>query len=470
MGNKLNPPMKFYSLLISLLLYATSYGQNWLPFVYNAKCIYGELPFSNNGNIYVDQVRFDSVYTHPDSITAFSWTRPYRPDSCLENAYREFRFSNWSHEAANRFFPNQMIIRNDTIFVPQKSSFFKLHAQKAETWTTERNDEVRFIADSTLTFLGITDSVKIYQVMMSGLGQDTVILSKNWGFIRLFHAALLSVVNDSVTLGVNIPKVQDSFKPRAGDILFFREEQDTFHFPRPIGNFFLSADTRDSITEVIVTDDSISVSLIREHKNYLYPQWSFSDKSVQYTYDVKSLNDLFEDGAIAQRFAKSFPSFVYKSNSIFSMQDSSLEIDINHMGNMFNCRFEMAPDICSGSRYNSSFIQIETSGCGSSSGGRIINRLIGYRLNNVKHGIITIGLSEAEEQLNRLSVYPNPAGSYIQLSEPLKASYHIHDLMGKSVAEGTVTETIELQQLGAGIYFLTLKTETGARTLKILKQ
>ena len=72
-----------------------------------------------------------------------------------------------------------------------------------------------------------------------------------------------------------------------------------------------------------------------------------------------------------------------------------------------------------------------------------------------------------------LSVFPNPFNDRIFITNPQNESYYllIRSIQGKLLyTQKVTTESIDLSMLGNGLYFLTLKSDKGSRTIKIIKQ
>lgn len=102
-------------------------------------------------------------------------------------------------------------------------------------------------------------------------------------------------------------------------------------------------------------------------------------------------------------------------------------------------------------------------------------------LNVVKQKITanseTLGINENIEKLN-LAVYPNPSNGILYLNSPKTVNtYHVKvlDLMGKCVFAEELfqvgnTATINASQLNNGIYFLSISSESGIFTEKIVIQ
>ncbi|MDB4273807.1 T9SS type A sorting domain-containing protein [Algibacter sp.] len=78
-------------------------------------------------------------------------------------------------------------------------------------------------------------------------------------------------------------------------------------------------------------------------------------------------------------------------------------------------------------------------------------------------------LSVGNNQAEIVRVFPNPTSDYIMVSKQLlKAPYAIHDITGKTVKEGIITnERIDFN-LSSGLYLFKVKTELSTITKKII--
>ncbi len=84
----------------------------------------------------------------------------------------------------------------------------------------------------------------------------------------------------------------------------------------------------------------------------------------------------------------------------------------------------------------------------------------------------TLGTSEAKRQ--NLSVYPNPVVDVLNIDSDSKVSgVTVYDLTGKAVSSHTMAaqkNQINLSKLSPGVYVVTVQTEAGSKTVKILKK
>lgn len=76
---------------------------------------------------------------------------------------------------------------------------------------------------------------------------------------------------------------------------------------------------------------------------------------------------------------------------------------------------------------------------------------------------------------NQVTVYPNPTKGLVtlQFENPIKGFFHLKDLSGKIISEGSIsseTTSFNLSQYRNGMYLLILTIEGKTETWKIIKQ
>lgn len=76
--------------------------------------------------------------------------------------------------------------------------------------------------------------------------------------------------------------------------------------------------------------------------------------------------------------------------------------------------------------------------------------------------------------LNDLSVFPNPAGSYIRFSysnpQWKEAGVDIQDALGRTVLQQPFATSLDISALPQGLYVVTVKNDKGQRSFKIMKE
>lgn len=91
-----------------------------------------------------------------------------------------------------------------------------------------------------------------------------------------------------------------------------------------------------------------------------------------------------------------------------------------------------------------------------------------YAMDNL---IYSNSTSYIAENSNEMNVYPNPFQNTVTV-KGIVGTYAVVSMNGAVVANGTVfgQETINLERLNSGVYFLQVSNDTGVTTQKIIKQ
>ncbi len=100
-----------------------------------------------------------------------------------------------------------------------------------------------------------------------------------------------------------------------------------------------------------------------------------------------------------------------------------------------------------------------------------------WEVNNSIDTCTLIGIDEDEFQ-SELSFYPNPSASSITIDFPHKSqayTFIISNVFGKrliekNISSQTLRKELDISELAAGIYFITLESESGRVTKKFIKQ
>jgi hypothetical protein len=82
-------------------------------------------------------------------------------------------------------------------------------------------------------------------------------------------------------------------------------------------------------------------------------------------------------------------------------------------------------------------------------------------------------LSQQDFDISAIMIYPNPAASVISFDTPAGHSIKmlsVFDQVGKKVLEREYSQTLNVENLSSGLYFVTLTAATGSTTVKFLKQ
>jgi hypothetical protein len=84
-----------------------------------------------------------------------------------------------------------------------------------------------------------------------------------------------------------------------------------------------------------------------------------------------------------------------------------------------------------------------------------------------------VPLSMEEENLNQVSIFPNPATDFVQVTgDLLFTSYSIYNISGQQVLSGSLKDDhkIEVLSLTSGVYLLNLESHDTSETLKLVKK
>jgi surface protein len=76
----------------------------------------------------------------------------------------------------------------------------------------------------------------------------------------------------------------------------------------------------------------------------------------------------------------------------------------------------------------------------------------------------------AVEAAQQVALFPNPTTGVVQISPVVEGTYQIFNEVGRTIGEGTITETYDFSEQPAGIYLLMLQTENNTQYIKVIKQ
>ena len=80
---------------------------------------------------------------------------------------------------------------------------------------------------------------------------------------------------------------------------------------------------------------------------------------------------------------------------------------------------------------------------------------------------VTAYNSVSELEASAMSVYPNPATEVLYVNAENLNNVEIFDMTGRSVMTSTMN-VIDLSDMSAGIYFVTIKSENAVKTIKLV--
>jgi polyhydroxybutyrate depolymerase len=79
------------------------------------------------------------------------------------------------------------------------------------------------------------------------------------------------------------------------------------------------------------------------------------------------------------------------------------------------------------------------------------------------------GIENKEQALNKIKIYPNPSSEIMTIEGIENAQLSVFSLDGKKVLEVNKTTIINLKDLNPGMYFLEIKNQDAAKTIKIVR-
>lgn len=82
-------------------------------------------------------------------------------------------------------------------------------------------------------------------------------------------------------------------------------------------------------------------------------------------------------------------------------------------------------------------------------------------------------LGTEKQELDKISIYPNPAKDFIHLELPTELIIHhisLIDVSGKEITVETINNSLNISNLASGIYFLKIKTQKGMWNKRVVIQ
>jgi hypothetical protein len=355
-----------------------------------------------------------------------------------------------------------------------------------QPWTTNSTVTFECVLIANETFLGITDSVKTFQITSSTdhpnwLGLNFKV-SKNYGFIQFYNLeftpekySLIGIaLSNGQKYGFASPDFSDYFHLNAGDVLLWKS---TVDYPDPSMPTWIRY-FKDSLTSASHYADSVRYNYIRTTSNAtgvftsnhsdLYLKSEF-DKLLYNTmetgsfvhFNVDWMNDL--PLAPTERMAWTVKQ-VYVTDSI----NNEYQLQLHSYGYIIEanaCNYRQL--ICSDypSAYLDTiagYVKKVMSGSGYSE-----EALVGYKINGVLKGSIILGTQEHGAR-NFISLYPNPVNSEqnIFLDQPAD---HItmYDLSGRVITngEGLVLST---RNIAPGIYIVNIEKAKQHQAVRVV--
>jgi len=355
--------------------------------------------------------------------------------------------------------------------------------------------QITFSETTLDTFLGLTDSVRLYT--MKGLGSSAqnfsidsfvIKLSKHYGLIEfvpfntiinhgvnreIIKMSLAGFETDSINVGYKAPALDDFFIIQPGDILFWKETDRYF-----VNSLVIKVKYhRDSILTIQKSPNTYSYTYDRTTYTENNPDTIIFNKSSQI--DV----DLFEN-----KILSSYTNSVVKPNSSQSTlyfvgnyrlikRDSNFTTtSIPYVLNGYThsgCQFSRFYDNDRSFVYSQPAIIANDSDCDMTCN---IKSIVAFRIDTSSYGNWDMDFSQntSINSLNKTTIkyYPNPVESSLKLEceECIGMNYSVLDLFGKEMQSGILhSEVIDLSPIHNGNYFIRLTNSKFNLVLRINK-
>lgn len=102
--------------------------------------------------------------------------------------------------------------------------------------------------------------------------------------------------------------------------------------------------------------------------------------------------------------------------------------------------------------------------------GRNANPANEAALGSVVVGEFTSSVNDFNTLKAPVSIYPNPANGILSIQTDVQVqSFEITNLMGQQLIRGNATTNVDVSQLAAGTYFITIRAEEGNKVMKFMK-
>jgi hypothetical protein len=455
-----------------------------------------------NNQLKANMFVMDSVsYSNPDSILYF-----YRKQAIKGAGNCGLPLIPHAlNQVNNPDFIDSLTKRNDTVFWHSNYSnlpfYFLTDAMPGQSWTitstNSSNDYDQIVISCTSvqlqTFFGVTDSVKIFNMVPNGSRSNQVpvsnfqmSLSKNYGLLEfvpfyrfMYHPAgqnfyslkLIGFENSTSQEGYQQPGFSNYFHLAPGDILLWHRYVNPDDITMPDYDVYYL----DSITQSVITIDSVVYTFNRTIKDA-------AGVITQINNDKISIyRNQYEDILCSPpRWLASGINQYSLYGSLWNSEDLLLQIDsINNdtitvfpfsIGQGFvttNCTPYFLIDLWNIVEFNSRSGVKKYCNMGF---GSDCTELIGYKIDGIQNGGITLGLTNLNVN-NLISIYPNPVKDVLVISSERKelGEIKIYNVIGKLLYDkympGISTE-INVEKLTVGIYFI----EVAGTRMKLVKE
>lgn len=478
----------------SLLLFTGPLvAQDWAPFPANQVFHYsvGDTGFLPIYTLVQDSTKGDTLLFNQ---------KMYNPDfgscaSMMNNAMRMYTF--WEPN----IFLGELLQKGDTIMIISSfdSSWFHFlpNALPGQSWQANRYglqitcdsifpDTIGIKGDSVKSFSFTEDSIYSYSGKLQNI---KILLSKKnglWDF-PLFYDFLYNPLQhtpsfsrwvlrgleqNGITAGIAAPDFIQTYAFRAGDVQVYRSRRVNMA-PGWIDESW----TKDSLTSVVVTPDSIVTTSDRTVTIQDVQPFPFSVNAF-YIYHFNSIKSIF----IKNKFNNFFKHYYFKIDA-FSVEDNKFCINSGiewlpasgiepSVFRAFtedehaiddSCHILGDGDVYGNSIYDSRFGLIYNYH-NSWPERKVITELMGYRMGSTLWGTLELANAVEANAYTNLRLSPNPTRDYLQVADfqPHSTAWQILASDGRALASGLSADgRIDVRDLPAGLYVLRMGQQTG---------
>ena len=504
-----------YAFSLALILVFPAQAGNWDLFPLGNATYYAD---STQQPVTVELFRIDSILPGGvEDVLFFNLrSRSQMLGSCAATLQDPYTYLN-----GYPLTRDSLIQRQDTVFYNSEFStlpfYFLPQASIGQSWSVTSDYSGNSFNQITLTctgieqrtFMGVTDSVKVFSLVPSGtypgqtpISDFQIVLSKAHGLVEfvpfgqfIFHpnyidfrvlkmVGLQDGVNDT---GFHAPEFTDYFHLHAGDVLFW----ELHNLPPDISYPETYEYRKDSITSTISTPDSVIyyAHRISHHWDGTITQWDgISARYYRSNFEAlinAGTNALAYTGNVnmpAQFPIENFQNAVLLASSYTSSMannglESFTELEFSWGGHYWDttlCEVNQVAD--AGYEY-----RIDTrAGCTlwrmlSSYPAEYAWRLIGSIINGVEDGDITLGINQPGSiSQQAFTLAPNPAKQSISfqgLPAGATGQFTIYDGLGREAMHGTLpTAALSVEGLQTGVYVVQVRFSDRIEMARFVKE
>lgn len=407
-------------------------------------------------------------------------------------------------------FKDSLISRNDTVFYNSGYSslpfYFLPLASVGQSWTVTSNFSGNSYNQITITcasleqrtFLGFTDSVKVFSLAANGSspGQTPIsnfqmVLSKSHGFVELvpfdlflFHPSyvdfrslkIVGLDDGTTSVGFRSPGFSDFFHLHTGDVLVweFHERSADISYPETYSYEI------DTITNSIITADSV---VYYAHKTTYSPAGVVgSSTGLLFRYIRSDYDKLFNAGTNAMGLKGWYDGLGFTGSYETAIHPPTLDPIVSwtiaYPGiylDTLNCEVQQVADIDYSCTLDTR-VGYKYFNYGDMQSFSVHTKtLIGSVINGVPDGDFTLEVRNADQpELAAVVVYPNPVQEFLHASLPTSSGpwqYEVLDALGRTVKSGMLRGGgMDVADLMEGSYLLRLRSGEWTSTARFVKE